>query len=224
VQINGPLWSVATEWQIYFFLPLLLLPTWRRFGMTGTLLVAAGLGYAPLLVIPGPAHVAIPWYLLLFAFGMVAAAVGFSPEVLAVKLREMPWRRVSLVLWGTCAALALGAAKLWFASKPATDALLGLATAALLIHLTALACAGRGETSWLLRVLESAPLVGLGHFSYSLYLSHLPIMALCFLVLPSRGLSPIAFAALFLSVSTAVSAAFAYVFFLCFERPFIVRR
>jgi peptidoglycan/LPS O-acetylase OafA/YrhL len=29
--INGPLWSVATEWQIYFFFPFFLLPIWRRF-------------------------------------------------------------------------------------------------------------------------------------------------------------------------------------------------
>src|ERR1041384_5313971 len=62
-QINGPLWSVASEWQIYFFFPLLLLPSWRRFGMVGALLGAAAVGYAPLVFAAGPAHVAIPWYL-----------------------------------------------------------------------------------------------------------------------------------------------------------------
>ena len=31
-RINGPMWSVATEWQIYFLFPLLLLPLWRRVG------------------------------------------------------------------------------------------------------------------------------------------------------------------------------------------------
>src|SRR6478609_8926959 len=51
-QINGPLWSVASEWQIYFFFPLLLLPLWRRFGPLAALLGAALLGYAPLWLAP----------------------------------------------------------------------------------------------------------------------------------------------------------------------------
>src|SRR4051812_17292515 len=32
-RINAPFWSVATEWQIYFLFPLLLLPVLRKFGM-----------------------------------------------------------------------------------------------------------------------------------------------------------------------------------------------
>ena len=36
-QINAPLWSVATEWQIYFLLPLILLPLFRRAGIAVTL-------------------------------------------------------------------------------------------------------------------------------------------------------------------------------------------
>ena len=31
--INGPMWSVAVEWQIYFIFPILLLPMARRLGM-----------------------------------------------------------------------------------------------------------------------------------------------------------------------------------------------
>src|SRR5678815_519667 len=64
-QINGPLWSVASEWQIYFFFPLLLLPLRRRFGNGAMLGAAALLGYAPLLVAPQASHRAVPWYLLL---------------------------------------------------------------------------------------------------------------------------------------------------------------
>lgn len=32
-KINYPMWTVATEWQIYFLLPLILLPLWRKFGL-----------------------------------------------------------------------------------------------------------------------------------------------------------------------------------------------
>lgn len=225
VQINGPLWSVGTEWQIYFFFPLLLLPLWRRYGMPAALLAAALLGYAPLLFARSAASIAIPWYLLLFALGMAAAAINFSFEALPARLREgVPWRFVCAGLWATCAALSLGAGKLWFSAKPATDALLGCATAALLVYLTSVAASGSPERSRLLGVLSSRLLVGLGHFSYSLYLSHLPVLALCFFGLQALGLAPIPLAAALLFVGTPVCLAFAYAFHVCFERPFMNRR
>jgi peptidoglycan/LPS O-acetylase OafA/YrhL len=225
VQINGPLWSVATEWQIYFFFPLLLLPLWRRYGMPGALLAAALLGYAPLLFAKSAASIAIPWYLLLFTLGMAAAAINFSSESLPARLREsVPWRLVCAGLWAACATLSLGAGKLWFSAKPATDALLGCAAAVLLVYLTSVAASGSPERSRLLGLLSSRPLVGLGHFSYSLYLSHLPVMALCFFGLQALGLAPLALAAALLLVSTPLCVAFAYAFHVCFERPFMNRR
>ena len=39
-KIGYPLWSVATEWQIYFFLPLLILPLWRRLGLIAAVAAA----------------------------------------------------------------------------------------------------------------------------------------------------------------------------------------
>lgn len=225
VQINGPLWSVASEWQIYFFFPLLLLPVWRRFGMLGTLLVAAVLGYAPLLFAPGPAKSAIPWYLLLFTFGMAAAAIGFSDESLASKLRQRgAWRYLSAGLWGFCFAFGLGVGKIWFAYKPLTDVLVGLATACLLIHLTVCAISAGMTRSWLFELLSAKPLVAIGHFSYSLYLTHVPVMALCYFALLPLHLAPGPFALTLLGVSAAASLAVAYAFHLAFERPFMQTR
>ena len=43
---NKPLWSVATEWQIYFFFPLLIL-LWRRIGLISVVLIAFVVGLAP---------------------------------------------------------------------------------------------------------------------------------------------------------------------------------
>src|SRR4051812_47637271 len=95
-QINGPLWSVASEWQIYFFFPFVLLPAWRRQGMLGALAVAALIGYAPLLFAASASRVAIPWYLLLFALGMAASAIGFAPQGLPARLRAgVPWSTCS---------------------------------------------------------------------------------------------------------------------------------
>jgi peptidoglycan/LPS O-acetylase OafA/YrhL len=221
VQINGPLWSVATEWQIYFFFPLLLLPVWRRFGMLGGIAGAALVGYAPLAIWPGPANLAIPWYLVLFTFGMAAAAIGFSEQPLERKLREgLPWWCISTGSWIFCALFGVTAGRLWFSHKPLTDLAVGFATASLLIQLTRRTIAGK--PSRLLRLLESRPLVGLGHFSYSLYLTHLPVLALCYFGLKSLGLRAHVGAATLLIAGGAASLAMAWAFYLAVERRFLL--
>jgi peptidoglycan/LPS O-acetylase OafA/YrhL len=219
-QINGPLWSVATEWQIYFCFPLLLLPAWRRLGMVGTLAVAAAFGYAPLLFAPTQAGVAIPWYLLLFALGMAAAAIAFSRQALPARLRaRLRWRPLCNALWLTCLLLSSAGARLWFGLKPLADLLVGLASAALLISLSAQAVSGaRGR---LLDWLESRPLVALGHFSYSLYLTHLPVLALCYFALRPLHWPPIASMLALALLGVPASLLVAYAFHLGVERRFI---
>ncbi|HYQ16676.1 MAG TPA: acyltransferase [Polyangiaceae bacterium] len=220
-QINGPLWSVASEWQIYFFFPLLLLPLWRRFGPLAALLGAALLGYAPLWLAPGGASVAIPWYLLLFTFGMLAASIGFAPQPLELRLRKLPWAWLSGALWLSCAVLSNAFATTWFNLKPLVDPLVGLATATLLVQLTQQVVSGRRGR--LLALLESRALVGLGHFSYSLYLTHLPVLALCYFALKSAGASgPLVTLGVTL-LGSAVSLGLAYGFHLLVERPFMRR-
>ena len=222
-QINGPLWSVASEWQIYFFFPLLLLPVWRRWGMLGSLAVAGLLGYAPLWFARGPALVAIPWYLLLFTLGMAAAAVGFSSHELPRRLRRnVPWGLTCAMLWGGGFAFSMAAANVWFAHKPLIDLLVGLSTFSLLVYLTERArTTSRGR---LLPVLESRALVGLGHFSYSLYLTHLPVLAGCFFAVQRLGWSGGAQALALLVVGSTASLVVAYAFHVAIERRFIVRR
>jgi peptidoglycan/LPS O-acetylase OafA/YrhL len=216
-QINGPLWSVATEWQIYFCFPLLLLPVWRSFGMTGALGAAALLGYAPLLIAPHSAASAVSWYLVLFTFGMSAAATGFASDERRPLNAAWPWSVIAAASWAACGVFALGAATIWFRFKPITDVLVGFATAATLVYLTGRAATqARGVP---LRLLESRPLVAIGHFSYSLYLTHLPVVALLWLALTPLGLSPFVSAWVLLGASTLASLAVAYVFHLAIERP-----
>jgi peptidoglycan/LPS O-acetylase OafA/YrhL len=107
--IDDPMWSVGTEWQIYFLLPLLLLPVWRKWGLAASVLTGLVIGlYAgrlpchtlwnPMQVPEGhfgfylPAH---PEYLGLFALGMAGAAINFSPRYAG--LRDKPWGIVGLV-------------------------------------------------------------------------------------------------------------------------------
>lgn len=221
-QINGPLWSVATEWQIYFFFPLLLLPLWRRFGMAAALVGALLFGYAPLAFAPAAACVANPWYLLLFAFGMAAASIGSSPRERERRLcSRLPWARLSAGLWLACAALSNAVPALWFNLKPLVDPWVGLATASLLLALTRQVLAGR--SSRLLAALESRPLVSLGHFSYSLYLTHLPVLALIDLGGRWLGLSGAALTLGLALCGGLASLLVAYGFHRLIERPFMRR-
>jgi peptidoglycan/LPS O-acetylase OafA/YrhL len=217
-RINGPLWSVATEWQIYFFFPFLLLPLWRRRGPLVTLLVAFAVGYLPLLLDPAIARAALPWYLGLFALGMVAATIGFAPRPLERGLRTLPWGRITLVLLAICAVGGLVLARLWFRWKPLTDVLVGLATATLLVH------CGAAASSRVTRLLSSPPLVKLGHFSYSLYLIHLPVVALAYFLVRPLPLGAVAHVLVLLPLSTAAALAVAYGFHVVVERRFMPAR
>jgi peptidoglycan/LPS O-acetylase OafA/YrhL len=221
-QINGPLWSVASEWQIYFFFPLLLLPLWRRFGLVGALVGAGLLGYAPHLLGVAGARVAIPWYLLLFALGMAAASIGFRPHPVEERLRtRVPFGWVAVGAWLACVALSNAAAPLWFATKSLADPLVGLATAASLVELTRKSLAGL--PSFWLRLLEARPLVALGHFSYSLYLTHLPALALVYFGIRHQELGVGSFLLTLTLGGGAASLALAYAFHRGAERPFMRR-
>jgi peptidoglycan/LPS O-acetylase OafA/YrhL len=224
-RINGPLWSVATEWQIYFFFPFLLLPVWRRSGSLVTLLVGFAVGCAPLWFAPSVAARCAPWYLGLFALGMCAASVGFSGRSLEHPLaKRLPWKLALWVLTGSCVLGTTVLVKTWFRVLPLSDALVGATTAALLVNYTECALNGGDRPKpMLLRLLESRPLVRLGHFSYSLYLTHLPIVALCYFGLRPFALSAQARMASLIALGVPASLAFAYVFFWLVERHFLGR-
>jgi peptidoglycan/LPS O-acetylase OafA/YrhL len=223
-KINGPLWSVATEWQIYFFFPLLLLPLWRRAGLVATLAVAFALGCAPIWFAPSIASKAIPWYLGLFALGMCAAGIGFSERPFERRLLDgVPWKIVLGVLVACCLVGTTLLIHKWFVWMPASDTLVGAATAAALVAYTRDATRAVGRLPLMLRAFDSPLMVGVGRFSYSLYLTHLPVVAMCYLVLKRFGLAPAIEMLVMIVVSFPISLAAAYGFYRVFERRFVNR-
>jgi peptidoglycan/LPS O-acetylase OafA/YrhL len=66
--------------------------------------------------------------------------------------------------------------------------------------------------------------VTLGHFSYSLYLTHLPVLALCYLVIKRLGWPAPHAALALLSVGGVASLVCAYGFHLLVELPFMRKR
>ena len=222
--INIVLWSVATEWQIYFLFALLLLPAWRRFGSGAAIGLGFGLGYLPHLLLPAGENLdgARPWYLGLFAMGMAGAVVCFSGDP-----RRTAW--LGRVPWGGLGA-ALGAAVVVWELRSThemetlwlKDPLVGAATVCLIVScVKSLREPGKRRASPALRLLDARPVVLLGGFSYSLYLMNIPAMWVFKLFLHPLHPSPYAELALRLTVAPLVVLGVAYLFHLAFERPFM---
>jgi peptidoglycan/LPS O-acetylase OafA/YrhL len=224
-RINGPLWSVATEWHIYFFFPLFLLPVWRRAGPVATVIAAFVVGCAPIWLLPKVAAKYIPWYLGLFALGMCAAGIGFSTRPLERRWKErVPWKVVLAVLVAACVVGCTVLINPWFRFMPLSDTLVGATTAVGLVHYTRHAVDSERKTPLVLRWLDSPPMVELGRFSYSLYLTHLPVVALTYLLLRRVALAPPYQMLAMIALSVPASLLAAYGFYLAFERRFVNRR
>ena len=220
--INSPMWSVASEWQIYFFFPALLLPVWRRGGATAAVIVAFIIGYSLFLLVPGGLETAAPWYLGLFALGMAAATLNHSVSDIETGMRGIPWRGVFvglmavLIVTGT---LAGG----WFRDHAwLVDPVFGLAATSLIIHCAnTTARSGADAPDYLLKILQSRCAAVLGAFSYSLYLIHYPLIELAASGYRFFRLSANLQIALTFGVCVPVVGTLAYLFHVVFERPFM---
>lgn len=172
-QLNGPMWSVAVEFQIYFLMPLILL-LWRFVGGWAAAAITAAVSVVP--VFFGILTFAHTWLLGLFAVGMLAARLTFAAP---------PRRR-----WIEPAALAAGlavAGVLYRELAPVrahgwmVELVAGCLTAAVLVWLGRRAVAGRGNL--ITGFFGSRPMLFLGLTSYSIYLFHSPLIALANLLL-----------------------------------------
>lgn len=225
-KINPPAWSVATEWQIYFIFPALLLPVWRRLGVGACIGVAFAVGLAPHFLLDGWLDGAAPWYLGLFAMGMVGAVIGFSEQPLERRLREsVPWWRLSLVLTAALVATLVVADDWWWDHLWFADPQVGLTTVSLIVACTLFISRGRGGARTpALAVLEAAPAVRLGAFSYSLYLAHLPVLSIASIAMRDAGVDPTVGLAVMLLAVVPTAVAFSYGFHVAFERRFMPGR
>ncbi|BAZ09250.1 acyltransferase 3 [Calothrix sp. NIES-4071] len=215
--INPPLWSVATEWQIYFIFPLILLPVWRRFGLLASIVTAYSISLLPIYLLNGLFASASPWYLGIFALGMAAAEIGFSEKPKLVGLRNsLPWCKLSVIF--TVVAFITEWRKLgidlWVGYS-----FFGMASACLFIYYTKLITDGN-KSPLILELLEHPFALALGTISYSLYLTHGPVLSLVRYMLFNLQLSSNTFAAASYILGTIASLLFAYPFYLLFERPF----
>jgi peptidoglycan/LPS O-acetylase OafA/YrhL len=214
---NAAFWSMAVEAQLYLAFPLLLL-TVRRWGavvmVAVVTLVVAAVGIVGPHVAPISTFViqSAPDLAALFAVGVLTAGiVGASPA-----RRSWPWA------WLALAAAAPVGVTIWWQGSVWTldhlfwvDLALGPAIACLLAGLAT------GHPAALLRLLDARPLRNLGASSYSLYLTHAPIVVIVYEKIVAGRVARGAPAFIVtLALVLPLTIVFARVFASIFETPF----
>ncbi len=233
---NPLLWSVATEWWIYFVFALVLVPIWRRWGPVAAAVASIMIGVVPSIIsaMGYPSLAGFPHLLGAFGMGMLSAHYFWNLRTNPLLLAgRKAWGLVSLSL---VVFLGLAMFAPGIRSGPSTrwitDYLVAFACA-LFILVTAVRGLPNGSQAgvpaFIVNFLASRPLQLLGSFSYSLYLTHLVSWAILGITLNSManlGMTALSVEPLQMRILVLipVQLLFAYVFYLLFERPFMRRR
>ena len=236
IKIVPPFWSIGVEWQIYFLMPLLLLPLLRRLGKLKMLLAAACIGVGLTYACAGflPKIQTYIHFVALFAAGMVTAQVCFSPSDESRHLRErLPAAKCFFSLLGFILFLLVLQTRISWTSKPLIH-LVGqmtwenvwvmdyLVTACFCSLLVALCQETKGAAVGRInRMLHWSPLILVGHFSYSLYLIHDPVLRLVCTVGEYLHFSAIMQYIVMFTAGVPLAIICGYLLYLTVERHFI---
>jgi peptidoglycan/LPS O-acetylase OafA/YrhL len=199
--LDGPLWSIAVECQIYLLFPLLVI-LWRRSRLLSlfvAFIAAHGVLYAT-------HHAGSANFLFLFAEGMLGAELAFSK-------RNLTWLGPVTMLSAAGYFVSLGGPYV------ITDILVGLSTALLLAYLT------QHHEHWGNKVLGWKPLAWIGTFSYSIYLIHSFFQFAFKRWVFAYGHPSHGHMAMFMvGFVGPIAVAASYGFYVLFERPFMSQR
>ena len=216
---NRAFWSIAIEAQLYIFLPLLLLAARRvsaaaMVAMVTAIVIAVGL-LAPHVALMNDALVQFtPDLAVLFAIGVLASGIVTASE----RTRSRPWAWFSLAAALPVVALIVARGSAWTNGNLFwVDLAWGPAIACLLVAVAT------SRPHPVVRVLESRPLRSLGSFSYSLYLTHAPIVIAVSYGLVIGWVAPgttrfFVLSAILLPLTVGFARLFAAVFELPFQR------
>jgi peptidoglycan/LPS O-acetylase OafA/YrhL len=216
---NRAFWSIAVEAQLYVLLPLLLLLVRRvsaraMVGLVAAIIVTMGLLGPHVPLMNSTLLKFTPDLAVLFAVGLLGAGIVTAGE----RIRSRPWAGYALAAAIPVVALMVLKGGTWSNTNLFW---LDLAWApALGCFLAAVATA---RPRFVVGFLDSHPLRSLGSFSYSLYLTHLPIvMAVSYGLVLGRVAygTPVFFvlAAILLPVTVCFARMFAAVFEFPFQR------
>lgn len=243
-KINYSLWSIAVEFRLYLIFPFIVW-LWRKRGAWSAFLFAfvTAIGVSIVQCIFKIYNSDINLFrsgvsplIILFTLGMLAADISFSDRGTAVRIRDFFSKLnngttlivfiVLIIIYKVIPAAILSSAPLTnnlnLVVIETKDILCGIITAVLLAvcatgqHLT-------NKKKSVLKILNWQPLVFIGTFSYSLYLIHAPLLQiLSQYVLSPLHLSVLGKTCLILTFGTPLVVFISYLFFLLFERPFLI--
>jgi hypothetical protein len=219
-KINGVLWSIGIEAQLYLLFPFLILlmqkgsPLWLLITVTiPTILVVY--------LVPG-AGKTYSWFAILFVFGMMAAHFSYRPSLM---IGPKAKSGIFLSVIGAIATIAIVTFNLnqgkTAADTPiliSSDIAFGLSTATFLYAATV------APGSWIERFFSAKWMVSIGIFSYSLYLLHHPILQIFYVNKPAFILGSENTMLYLLVVALPVILLASWLFSLVFERPFVKSR
>ncbi len=216
--LNGPLWSVGLEAQIYVVFALVLVPLWRRFGVWTQLAAAVVAGLVPHVLLRGALDWTCPWFLGLFAIGVCAAQLTHRPAL------RMPWKPVASVF----VVAALVAVPVlhprterggFYGEYIVTDFLVGVA-----VGLFFVAAANRDGKLWApARLLALRPFERVGLFSYSIYLLHVVFVFCVYETIVTHQITGIVANASYVALIPVVLV-ISYGWYRLLERPFMSSR
>jgi peptidoglycan/LPS O-acetylase OafA/YrhL len=214
---NRAFWSIAIEAQLYFLLPLLLLLVRRvsaraMVGLVAAIVVTIGL-LGPHVALMNSALVKFtPDLAVLFAVGLLAAGIVTAGE----HTRSLPWAGYALVATVPVVALMVVKGATWsnlnlfwldLAWAPAVGCLL--------------AAIATSRPRPVVRFLDSRLPRGLGACSYSLYLTHMPIViAVSYGLVLGRVATGTPTFFVLAAILLPVTVCFARLFAAMFELPF----
>jgi peptidoglycan/LPS O-acetylase OafA/YrhL len=214
---NAAFWSIAVEAQLYVVFPLLLVLVRRRgvILMVGVVtLVVAAVGIAgphdpglDMFVIQSPPDLAA-----LFAVGVLCAGIVRAGRV----RRCWPWAWIAFVATVPVFLTIWWQGSVWTLDHLFwVDLTLGPAIACLLAALAT------GQPAPLLRLLDTRPLRSLGSSSYSLYLTHAPIVVIVYeRIVAGRVPRGVPSFLVSLALVVPLTIVFARLFARVFETPF----
>jgi peptidoglycan/LPS O-acetylase OafA/YrhL len=166
-KLNGVLWSISIEFQIYFLFPLLA-RAMKRFDWTMVLAATVAFSLAVALLVPRGVKL-YPWFVAFFFLGMIGARYAVGPPLTLGKFRLIGLLGLAACLTGTIQG--------W--SPIISECGIALLATALLIEGTRLGDERNAASGFAIR-----PLAFIGAFSYSLYLMHHPLLQTLFIHRP----------------------------------------
>lgn len=207
-KINGVLWSISAEAQLYLLFPILV---WMvaKVGRNLSLITTSVVCWAVLQAFPNSVKL-YPWYLALFTLGIAAAHFAYRPN-LHSGVKPAGATIVGIASFSACLTAI-------FLDLPIpADCLIALACASFMY------AGSVAPRNWVTSIFGFKPVAWLGAISYSLYLMHHPIEQIVYVYRPAGIQGEAAIFQYLIIVGLPLVLLGCTVFWFCFERPFVRR-